>query len=135
VRAEKSWAADFTFAPAMVWVPVTTSTVAFVSEGGPLLINVDLALLGLGGASSYFSCRPVVDGRWAGEYGNFPNVLWTEGLNYTQGGWRSWAKSRLYPGIPAGAHVLTIECMKDADATMRVGHDIIPQSVSVIEMN
>jgi len=136
VRGEKSWAADFQFAPTTQWVQITPATLSFVSEGGPLMISVDLSLLGLGGAASYFSCRPMIDGQWAGSYGNYPySAEWTEGLNFTSGGWRAWAKTRVYRGVPAGAHVLTIECIKDTTAVMRVGYDTVPQSVSVVEMN
>jgi hypothetical protein len=137
VRAQKSWNTAFQFTPPLTWVAIPDSTVTFVSEGGPLLINVDMALLGLNGAPSLFSCRPMIDGEWAGVYGGFPVVPdWTEGLSFTSGGWRSWAKTRLYPGVPAGEHEMTIECMKDDTTTdMRVGHPLIPQSVSVIEMH
>jgi hypothetical protein len=117
----------------MHWVAIPGSAVAFNSEGGALVINIDLALFTTAGQST--SCRPMIDGRWAGDFGGYPfSAVWTEGLNYTNF-WTQWAKSRLYTGIPAGGHVLTVECTKDGSASMTVGHPLVPQSVSVLEMH
>jgi hypothetical protein len=60
---------------------------------------------------------------------------WTEGLFASLYGWSPWFKSRVYVGVPAGGHTLTIECLKDAADVMMVGHDTVPQSISVVEMH
>jgi hypothetical protein len=116
------------------WVTVPASTVAFTSEGGALLISMDMALFSTVGQSA--SCRPMIDGRWAGDFGGYPFFpRWTEGPGYANW-WYPWSKSRLYTGVPAGSHVLTVECIKDLDGTpLKVGHATVPQSVSVLEMN
>jgi hypothetical protein len=134
VRAEHSWSIAFTFSNNSEWVAIPASTVPFVSEGGPLVINVDLSVFAA--VTQTFSCRPMVDGMWAGQYGGYPySAKWTEGLNGSTYGWSQWSKSRLYRGIPAGQHTLTVECLKDSDVNSMIGHDIVPQSVSVLEMH
>jgi hypothetical protein len=77
----------------------------------------------------------MIDGRWAGDFGGYPySDRFTEGLNYTNF-WTLWTKSRLYTKVPAGGHVLTVECTKDGFSTMQVGHEIVPQSISIVEMH
>jgi hypothetical protein len=114
-------------------VAIPGSTVAFASEGGPLLINVDLSLFTTVQQST--SCRPMIDGRWAGDFGAYPySPDWTEGINYTDF-WTQWSKTRVYTGIPAGGHVLTMECRKADFADLTVGHQVVPQSISILEMH
>jgi hypothetical protein len=130
---------EFVITQNRVWTAIPESTVTFASEGGPLLINLDLTLYSAS-SPQFFGCRPMIDGRWAGEFGNYPTgPLWSEGLN---GGpqpdsWFDWAKSRVYTGIPAGTHTLTIECMKYYQymTLFTVGHAEVPLSLSVIEMH
>ena len=134
LRAEKSWMQEFVIAPSVTWTTVPGATVSFVSDGGPLLINLDLSIFADGGQT--FSCRPMVDGTWAGEYGQYPvTALWTEGLNFSPYGWNQWSKSRVYKGVPAGNHTLTLQCVKDTATPMQVGHSVVPQSISVLEMH
>jgi hypothetical protein len=135
LRAEKSWAQEFIVTPKAVWTTVPGATVSFVSAGGPLLINLDLFLYANQGGQQ-FSCRPMVDDIWAGQYGLYPvAALWTEGMNFNEYGWKQWSKSRVYKGVPAGEHTLSVQCLKDSDISMQVGHANVPQSVSVLEMH
>jgi hypothetical protein len=116
------------------WVLIPDSTVTFMSEGGPLLISIDVSLYAA--VAQTFSCRPLVDGEWAGHNGGHPFVsLWTEGLQGTTWGWVNWTKSRVYKGIPAGGHTLSVECLKDSAVEMLAGHSLVPQSVSVLELH
>jgi hypothetical protein len=134
LRAEHSWMEEYIVTASSVWTAIAPATVSFVSEGGPLLINLDLFIFADGGQT--FGCRPMLDGIWAGDYGQYPKTaLWTEGLNYSPYGWNQWSKSRVYRGVPAGQHTLTIECVKDTTTPMQVGHAVVPQSVSVLEMH
>jgi len=134
VRAQHSWATTFDITQTLEWVAVPDSTVAFTSQGGALLISMDMALFSTVGQSA--SCRPMIDGQWAGDFGGYPFFpRWTEGPGYTNW-WYQWSKSRLYTGVPAGGHVLTVECIKDlAGTNLKVGHATVPQSVSVLETN
>ena len=137
LRAERSWLGEFPLTVKEVWITVPQATVPFTSNGGPLLINVDLSLYSPA-SPQYFSCRPVVDGRWAGEYGGYPVApLWSEGLNGPNPGWFAWRKTRVYTGIPAGDHTLTVQCLKfyEFAEDIVVGHPTVPHSVSVIEMH
>jgi hypothetical protein len=136
---QHSWIGELAITEHQVWKTVPESTVTFNSEGGPLLLNLDLTLYSAS-SPQFFGCRPMIDGRWAGEYGGYPVApLWTEGLN---GGpqpdsWFDWAKSRVYTGIPAGAHTLTVECMKYYEymTPFTVGHAQVPLSLSIIELH
>jgi len=134
VRAQHTWAATFDITQQLQWVTIPASSVVFTSEGGALLISMDMALFSLSPQSA--SCRPMIDGQWAGDFGGYPFFDgWTEGPGYASW-WYPWSKSRLYTGVPAGSHVLTVECKKDGEATaLRVGQANVPQSVSVLETN
>jgi hypothetical protein len=115
------------------WVTIPDSSVGFVSNGGPLLISIDMTMRTNGQA---FGCRPMVDDQWAGLYGAYVYIdRWTEGLTRTDSVWQMWAKSRVYVGIPAGTHVLTVQCRKDSTMEAEVGTVTVPQSVSVLEMH
>ena len=108
----------------------------FVSDGGPLLINVDVAVYAP--AFQTFSCRPTIDGQWAGHFAGLPySEKWTEGLNSVDRSWFSWTKTRVYVGVPAGQHQVAIECLKDSmpTVTSMIGHPIVPQSVNVIQLH
>jgi len=96
------------------WVNIPASTLNFTSTGGPLMITLNLFLIN----GSHATCRPVIDGLWAGSYGNLPNPgdpFWQEGLTYSAGGvWHPWNKTRMYPGVPAGNHTLQVQCATDS---------------------
>ena len=134
LRVQHSWAVSFSFSDQERYVTIPGSTVNFVSEGGPLLILVDLSMHAY--VAQTFSCRPMIDGVWAGSYGGLPpSVKWAEGLQGTDWSWVTWSKSRVYPAVPAGPHTLTVQCFKTGAEPMSVGHEIVPQSVSVLEMH
>ena len=133
LRGQKSWNVEFTFTTVGEWVTIPTSQMTFASEGGPLLINVELSALAAG---THFSCRPMVDGVWAGTYSGYPySDKWTEGLNGSTERWTMWSKTRIYVGVPAGDHSMVIQCRKDGEPPMMLGHEIVPSSVSVLEMH
>jgi hypothetical protein len=136
VRRQHSWIGGFIVHPTLTWVTVTPSEVTFTSEGGPLLIIADLSVNAA--VAQTFSCRPIIDGQWAGVYGGYPFApTWTEGtLTTFPGAWSMWAKTRLYTGVPAGTHTFAMQCLKEAlDKPMSVGHDVVPSSISVLEMH
>lgn len=131
---QHSWAVSFSFSDREKYVTIPGSTVDFVSGGGPLLINVDLSLHAY--VAQTFGCRPMIDGVWAGSFAGLPfSEKWTEGLQGTDWSWVTWFKSRVYPRVPAGPHTLTVQCFKTGAEPMSVGHEIVPQSVSVLEMH
>ena len=133
LRAQHSWNTQFDFTAVLEWVAIPGSAFTFMSEGGPLLINVDMSLYSPDIQTA--SCRPMIDGRWAGDFGGFPySSRWTEGLNYADH-WTLWSKTRVYPGVPAGGHTFNMECTKDGFSNLTVGHAIVPLSVSVLEMH
>ena len=133
LRAEHSWMTSFAYTEMNVWVLVPDSQVDFYSDGGPLLISIDMTMKTNGQA---FGCRPIVDGQWAGFYGGFTYIdRWTEGLTRTESVWQMWAKTRVYTGIGQGNHTLGVECRKDMDLVAEVGTTTVPQSVSVLEMH
>ncbi len=119
-RAQRSWANGTTQGPG-AWVTVTNSAINMTTTGGDLLVSMNLSMNG----GSHSTCRTIVDGQWAGSFGGLPNSgdpFWQEGLNYTgaaAGGWHAWATTRLYPNIPAGPHLLQIQCATDG-ATLGV---------------
>jgi hypothetical protein len=133
LRVQHHWMTSFVFTDKLTWVLVPDSEVTFSSEGGPLFISIDMTMRTGGQA---FGCRPMVDGQWAGHYGNYTFIeRWTEGLTRTVSEWQMWAKSRVYIGIPSGQHTLTVECRKDQDLEAEVGTVTVPQSLSVLEMH
>jgi hypothetical protein len=120
-----------------VWMTIPDATVTFTSQGGPLMISLDLWLYSPS-SPQYFSCQPLVDAQWAGAYGQYPVApLWSEGLQGPSSGWFGWQKSRVYTGVPAGDHTLTVQCMKyyEYPDDIVVGHATVPHSVSVIELH
>ena len=141
LRAQRSWPGQgFTITQSLEWTTVPNSEVPFFSEGGPLLISLDLAVKAPTGPQ-FFSCRPMVDDRWAGEYGGYPATQrWLEGV---KGGhpnmeiWYGWDKSRVYTEIPAGNHTLSVQCMKvyHYDVDLLIGNATVVHSVSVIELH
>jgi hypothetical protein len=134
LRAERSWATEFHFSNSFEWVAIPDSVINFQSEGGPLLINVDM--YGYSAQFQTFSCRPIIDGEWAGHYSGYPySERWTEGLFTANLVWSPWTKSRVYTGIPPGPHTLSMECIKDGFTDFMFGHAIVPQSLSVLELH
>jgi hypothetical protein len=105
---EKSWLNGSSVSSASGWVTINGSLLNITTTGNPLLITVDLWLNG----GSPASCRPIIDGVWAGSYGGLPtgNGSWMDGQVDFGANQTSWSKTRLYPGIPAGNHTLQVQC-------------------------
>jgi hypothetical protein len=100
--------------PQGAWATIPGSTLPITTGGGPLRITVNVSFIN----GSHATCRPIIDGAWAGSFGGLPNPgdpFWQEGLEYSAGGvWHLWAKTRMYPGIPAGNHSLAVQCATDS---------------------
>jgi hypothetical protein len=69
---------------------------------------------------SHATCRPIIDGQWAGDYGgqtkSISDPFWTEGLmavGCCGGGWRKWTNQRIYTGVPARSHTFEVQCVAD----------------------
>jgi hypothetical protein len=117
------------------WFPVSGSTFTATTNGGPLLIFIDVSLNG----GSHATCRPVIDGVWAGTYGGLSkspsDPFWTEGLvgvGAIGSGWQKWSKTRLYQGVPAGIHTFGVECATDG-GTLTVGTTSVGASAGFVE--
>ena len=69
--------------------------------------------------NNWISCRPMIDGQWAGSYSgqNF-NSNEEEGSMKedfeSTGWWGVWDRRRVYTNIPTGTHTLTIQCLSSA---------------------
>jgi hypothetical protein len=128
-----SWANGPSIA-AGAWVNLPQSTINFTSLGGPLMITVDIYLIN----GSHATCRPVIDGQWAGTYGGLVNSgdpFWQEGLTYSAGNvWHPWNKTRMYPGVPAGPHQLQVQCATDSGTLLVCGAASVACSVSYFEL-
>jgi hypothetical protein len=137
LRAQHNWNGSYKFLSGYTWETIPASVTAFVSEGGPLLINIDVSVKTA--VPQTYNCRPIVDGAWAGLYGGYTSAAqWTEGAMTTPGEnrWMMWSKSRVYIGIPAGTHQVAVQCFRESALVEGfVGHDIIPGSLSVLEMS
>jgi hypothetical protein len=131
-HGQVSWAA-MAMVPAGTWVTIPNSVLNITTSGSPLMITVDAYLNG----GSHSTCRPIIDGVWAGSFGGLPNPgdpFWQEGLTNSAGGaWHPWHKTRLYPGVPAGNHTLAVQCATDA-GTLAVGASSIVSSVHFVEL-
>ena len=129
-----SWASA-TFHSAGIWTTIPASSISLTTTAKPLLITMNLSLNG----GSHGSCRPIIDGVWAGSYGGLINPgdpFWQEGLINVGlgGGWARWNLNRIYPGVPAGNHNFQIQCVTDA-ATMQSCGGTIGCSFAVIELH
>lgn len=120
------------------WVALPDSTRTVTTNGGPLLIHVNVALNG--GANA--TCAPFIDGRWAGEYGGLPNdnpdpasPFWREGFVQTQWGAVHWSPTRVYPNVPAGTYMFDVRCASDSGG-LRVNAppSISSSYVSIVEL-
>jgi hypothetical protein len=116
------------------WVTVNDSLLSIVTSGAPLMITVNTYLNG----GSHATCRPVIDGVWAGQYGMLPNPgdpKWQEGLVDTGlGGWHPWQKTRIYPGVPAGPHQLQVQCATDGGTLGVCNSGSVACSVHFVEL-
>ncbi len=107
---------DLTSIPADAqWVTLDNSSFQVTTKGGPLEIELSIPLIG----GNFSTCRPRVDGAWAGTFEGWPdNYIWHEGLDYTgyQGDAhkRMWKRARVYRDIPAGTHTVDVQCRTDS---------------------
>lgn len=93
------------------------STFTARTDGGPLLITTTITLRhGSGERSGFAMCHPVIDGQWAGVYGNLPPgepPLDKEGAIFMDRFTENivpWTPTRVYPGVPAGLHTFGLRC-------------------------
>ncbi|MBT9597229.1 MAG: hypothetical protein IV094_14705 [Vitreoscilla sp.] len=93
---DRRWATPSSH-PASAWSTIADSTVIAETIGRPLQITMDLSCWG----GSHVTCRPIVDGIWAGDYSSQPkppgDSFWTEGLMFSGNGvgWRKWSTTRI----------------------------------------
>lgn len=97
------------------WTTLTGSSSSLKTSGGPLEIELSIPLVG----GSHSTCRPTIDGKWAGFYESLPETyIWHEGLDNTGYGSgtvrRLWNRTRVYKNIPAGTHTLAVQCRTDS---------------------
>jgi len=118
--AQKSWNLE-TALSGGTEVVVAGSTLNVTTSGGPLLITTNLPMIAYRTDSSAptptFACEPRIDGVWAGTFGALPgtDMYLREGRHASLPSGSSelsdnWSRSRLYPGVPAGTHTLTVYC-------------------------
>jgi len=90
---------------------------------------------------SHGTCRPTVDGVWAGDYSgqtkSATDPFWTEGLvavGCCGGGFRGWTTSKVYTNIPPGTHAFAIECATDGGRMLVNSSPEVFSTWSVIEL-
>ena len=109
--------------PCCSWTTASASQMTATTQGGALLIEMDLSLNG----GSHGTCRPVIDGQWAATFNGEPDPggpFWPEGLIATGccgGGWRKWSSSRVYVNVPAGPHTFAVQCATDGGTMQMSG--------------
>jgi hypothetical protein len=100
------------------WYSLPNYSLQFTTKGGKVVIESHLDHYHLA-TGSWFSCRPAVDGKWAGSYsGQAFSSNEEEGSQkevFESVGWHGmFHRKRAYSGIPAGSHTLTLECLSNA---------------------
>lgn len=94
------------------WSTAPESTVVATTSSRTLLVHMELNLDG----GSHATCRPVVDGVWAGQYsGQTDSSFWTEGMTAVGccgGGIRRYVSSKIYE-VPPGEHTFAVQCKTD----------------------
>ena len=108
--------------PTSAWAVIPSLGTGFTSNGGPVEIGVSINTI----AGSTTTCSPLVDGNTisadpVSEPDNYNN-FWNEGLLTSVNGswWHMWNRVRVYRGIAAGSHQLTLQCRTDS-GTVSVG--------------
>jgi len=135
LRFAKRWNTTSNHPCCGVWFPIPDSQVNVTTDGGALLINLNLYMSG----GSHGSCQPVIDGQWAGAYSDMPvngDPYWKEGLvavGAAGPGWRDWTTAKAYPGVPAGLHTFALQCVTDG-GNLQVSGPTIYSSWNVIEL-
>ncbi len=112
-----------TSVPAFGWNTLPGSSTIGTTQGGPLMISMDVIMR----FGSHATCRPTVDGAWAGDYLPEPKYAgdpyWTEGLmavGVSDPNFKRWVSTRVYLAVPAGPHTFAIQCATD-QGTLEVG--------------
>ena len=103
------------------WVELDGSAGKISSSGGPLEIELSIPMVG----GDHSTCRPTVDGSWAGTLAGLPSsYIWHEGLDRTgyAGGTirRMFKRTRVYYQVPAGTHTVAVQCRTDS-GTVQAG--------------
>jgi hypothetical protein len=115
------------------WGTISGSLLNITTSGGPLMITVNTYVSN----GSLATCRPIIDGLWAGSFGGLPSPgdpFWQEGLTQSSGGsWHAWHKTRVYPGVGAGNHTLQLQCTTDI-GSLNVGAANIASSLHFVEI-
>ncbi|MFN0061721.1 MAG: hypothetical protein ACKVPX_04300 [Myxococcaceae bacterium] len=92
------------------WFELPGSSFTANTSGGTLEVFMDITAH-IGSVSAQFACRPLVDGEWMGVRAGISNGRRAEGVvELSPGVHFMWSKTRLYRGIPSGAHRFSIEC-------------------------
>ena len=135
---QKSWSSTVLISAA-TWTTVPGSESAISTTGGTLLVTVALTISSPSlSAATTVTCRPTIDGVWAGTYGALPDPgLWAEGALTVApaAGMARWDKTRIYSGIPAGTHNIAIQCYTSAaPARINASDNSIVSSSSVVEL-
>lgn len=116
------------------WSIVGGSNLPLVTTGRPLLITMNITLSN----GSHGSCRPTVNGIWAGSFGGYPgnDPFWQEGMVYMGLGaqFARFSLSRIYVNVPAGNNFFQVQCTTDA-GTMQSCGTSIGCSFGVIELH
>jgi len=134
VVLDNRWSSESTHL-ASAWSTVPASVAVGTTQGGPLMILMDLSFTG----GSHAVCQPIIDEQWAGDYSGQAKPtgpFWVEGVIATGaggGGYRKWATSRLYMGVPSGTHTFAIQCATDG-GTLSVNGPDIYSSWTVLEL-
>jgi hypothetical protein len=127
---QNSWLGGFAITQQFLWTTIPSSSTTFTSAGGPLQITIDVSVST--SSNQTFSCRPIVDGQWAGHFGNSAEGTMTTYANV----WTMWTKTRVYVGVPAGTHTVAIQCLRESISNnINVGHAVVPGSLSILEMH
>ena len=107
------WRSADSFPNTSSWVTLTGSDFDINTAGAPLEIELSVPLTG----GSHSTCRPMIDGAWAGSFESLPESdIWHEGLTQTHHSIniaRMWHRIRIYYDIPAGSHTLSVQCRTD----------------------
>ncbi len=114
---ETGW--DISNAPANVWMNLSGYTRSLETGSSVLEIDVHLSFYNVQ-VWHFLSCRPTIDGVWAGRFADEPFVSNREEgaareVNNSTGWHGMWHRKRIYTGIPPGKHLFSLQCMSDAD--------------------
>jgi hypothetical protein len=134
---EKRWSDSSNHPCCGSWHSAPASEVMAATTGATLLVQMDLSLVN----GSHGTCRPMIDGQWAGDFGGLPksgsDPYWTEGLmavGCCGNGWRRWTSSRIYADVPTGNHTFTVQCATDSGVMQLSSSGSVFSSWQVFEL-